>query len=74
MTTAQAIVQKLEFLPEDAQKEVLDFVEFIESRKAGNEEMPDDKAWSMFSLASAMRGMEDEEAIYSPDDIKESFR
>ena len=35
MTTAQAIVQQLAALPEDAQREVLDFVEFIKARTIG---------------------------------------
>jgi len=73
MTTAQAIAERLKALPEDSQREVLDFVEFIGSRKAGQEESPDDAAWSTLSLASAMRGMEDEEPLYTLDDIKESF-
>ena len=60
-------------LPEDAQREVLDFVEFIETRKNGRAERQDDAAWSMLSLASAMRGMEDEESPYSLSDLKESF-
>ena len=67
MTTAQAITERLKALPEDSQKEVLDFVEFIESRKAKQEESPDDTAWSMLSLTSAMRGMEDEESLYTLD-------
>jgi hypothetical protein len=74
MTTAQAITQRVMSLPEDAQREVLDFVEFIETRKAGQSERQDDAAWSMLSLASAMRGMEDEESPYSLSDLKESFR
>ena len=74
MTTAQAIVQRVMSLPEDAQREVLDFVEFIETRKIGQAERQDDAAWSMLSLASAMRGMEDEESPYTLSDLKESFR
>lgn len=74
MTTAQAIVERVMSLPEDAQQEVLDFVEFIGSRKTTSSERQDDAAWSMLSLASAMRGMEDEESPYSLSDLKESFR
>ena len=59
MTTAQAIVQQLAALPEEAQREVLDFVEFI-SRTAGQGARDEETAWSAFSLASAMRGIEDE--------------
>ena len=35
MTTAQAIVQQLMALPEDAQREVLDLVEFVCARNVG---------------------------------------
>jgi hypothetical protein len=74
MTTAQAIAQRLTSLPEDAQREVLDFVEFVESRRTGQTETSEDAAWSALSLASAMRGMEDEESPYTLGDLKESFR
>ena len=74
MTTAQAIVERLKSLPDEAQKEVLNFVEFMENRNAKREESQDDAAWSTLSLASAMRGMEDEESLYTLDDIKESFQ
>jgi hypothetical protein len=73
MTTAQAIAERVMSLPEDAQREVLDFVEFIETRKTGPSERQDEASWSILSLASAMRGMEDEDSPYSLDDLKESF-
>jgi len=73
VTTAQAITQHLRSLPDSAQREVLDFVEFLETRQKGRTGRGDDIAWSEFSLASAMRGMEDEEAPYSLADLKESF-
>lgn len=74
MTTAQSIAQRVTALPEDAQQEVLDFVEFIETRKAGQGVKQDATAWSNLSLASAMRGMEDEESPYTLSDLKESFQ
>jgi hypothetical protein len=52
---------------------VLDFVEFLQSRHKGLTAREDDVAWSEFSLASAMRGMEDEETAYTLADLKESF-
>lgn len=74
MTTAQAIMRRLKSLPDQAQREVLDFVEFIEShRKGPTVASKDDKSWSNFSLASAMRGMEDEDTSYTLADLKESF-
>ena len=74
MTTAQAVVQRVMSLPGDAQREVLDFVEFIEARKSGQTEREDDATWSSQSLAFALRGMEDEESPYNLSDLKESFR
>jgi hypothetical protein len=53
---------------------VLDFVEFLESRRQEHTVREDEIAWSAFSLASAMRGMEDEETPYSLADVKEAFR
>nr|VFK24806.1 MAG: Protein of unknown function (DUF2281) [Candidatus Kentron sp. LPFa]VFK35828.1 MAG: Protein of unknown function (DUF2281) [Candidatus Kentron sp. LPFa] len=74
MTTAQAIAQHVEALPEAAQREVLDFVEFIESRTGPGAVRETDAGWSTFSLASAMRGMEDEPSPYTVADVKESIR
>ncbi len=61
MTTAQAIAQHIETLPEAARREVLDF-ETKTQRRVVRESDP---AWSSFSLASAMRGMEDEPSLYT---------
>ncbi len=69
MTTAEAIVRSLEPLPEAAKREVLDFVEFIKARREEERPTDEDAAWSEFSLASAMRGME-EESPYSLADLK----
>lgn len=71
MTTTQAIAQCIEELPEVARREVLDFVEFLRARNAVDN---DAGAWSAFSLASAMRGMEDDSSPYTAGDLKESFR
>ncbi len=63
------IIQKMQSLPEDKQAEVLDFVDFLERKLAAEE----NRAWSEFSLTSAMRGMEDEEELYSLDELKMRF-
>jgi len=73
MTTTQHIIQHLNSLPDSEQREVLDFVEFLESRRKHLDAREEDAAWSSFSLASAMRGMEDEETPYTLADLKESF-
>jgi hypothetical protein len=70
MTTAQAIVEHLKTLAESAQQEILDCVRFLESRRAEPAQRGEDRAWSHFSLASAMRGIEDEETPYTPADLK----
>ena len=54
------------------QREVLDFVEFLESRRAGSD--VSNTEWNRLSLASAMRGMEDEDSPYTREDLKVSFR
>jgi len=56
------------------QREVLDFVEFLEYR--GKERMisEEEPGWSDFSLASAMRWMEHEETPYTETDLKEAFK
>ena len=72
MTTSEAIIERLKSLPDPMQQQVLDFVEFLESRRASLD--ISDTEWNRFSLASAMRGMEDEDSPYTLDDLKESFR
>ena len=74
MTTSQLIVQHLRSLPESKHREVLDFVEFLESRDKNRGARGDDDSWTDFSLVSAMRGMDDEDSPYTTADIKESFR
>ena len=74
MTTVQAIAQHIEALPEDTRREVLDFVEFLEFRSRPSARHEGDAAWSSLSMASAMRGMEDEFSPYTTADLKEVFR
>jgi hypothetical protein len=69
MTLAEKILHHLSTLPETRQSEVLDFIEFLQKRMAAGSE----EDWKQLSLASAMRGMEDETSPYTPADLKESF-
>ena len=64
MTVTEQIIEHVNALPESAQSEVLDFVEYLElkSNKVN---------WSELSLSQAMRGMESEADLYSLNDIKE---
>ena len=51
------------------------FQEFIEEVKEllTIAEKEDEINWSKFSLHSALKGMEDEESLYTENDIKEKF-
>ena len=66
MTVEEKIIRQIQGLSESKKAAVLDFVEFLNTKK-------EDKEWSDFSLASAMNGMEEEETPYTLDDLKESF-
>jgi hypothetical protein len=74
MAVTDRIQQYVQQLPVPLQAEVLDFVQYL-LLKTKREGAPlDDSAWSAFSLASAMRGMEDENApAYGPADLRETF-
>jgi hypothetical protein len=65
MSLEEKIIKQVHELPESKQSEVLDFVEYLRTKT-------DEKDWSAFTLSSAMRGMEDEESLYTLDDLKES--
>lgn len=57
-------------MPESDKIEVLEFVEYLKSKKGRKEE---DSEWSRFSLDSAMKGIEEESSPYGIEDIKERF-
>ena len=63
MTLTGAMVQRVQALPPSEQQEVLDFEEFLESGTKDRLVRGEDTPWYDFSLASPMRGMEEE---YSP--------
>ncbi len=75
MTIAENIHQYVQMLPDPLQREVLDFVKFLLFKQEQETALEQDEIeWSNFSLASAMRGMEDEDTpIYTTDDLKEIF-
>ncbi len=70
MTTLEKIVENLKTMPEAAQTEVLDFVEYLKSKE---DRRGDGYKWSEFSLDSAMRGIAEEPSPYVLQDIKEKF-
>ena len=65
---SEKIMEYIQKLPPSFQEEVLDYLEFLLA-KAERE----DKEWSRLSLASAMRGMEDEPEIYTVADLKVKY-
>lgn len=70
MTTLEEIVENLKTMPESAQTEVLDYIEYLKYKEGRG---GDSHKWSEFSLASAMRGVAEEPSPYGEQDIKEKF-
>lgn len=74
MFVTQRIHEAVRKLPESLQTEVLDFVEFLLTRVERNSAHQEEVDWSDFSLAEAMRGMEDEDdPTFSSGDMKVTF-
>ena len=73
MTLAEIILRRLQSMPESLQAEVLDFVEYLESKANKCTSTEDEFDWSDLSLSFAMRGMEDEDTPYSVHDLKDVF-
>lgn len=71
MTVAERILQQVSRLPEPLQAEVLDFVEYLQSKASPVRASGEDEAWQAMSLSQAMRGKESESSLYSADDLKE---
>lgn len=75
MTHLEQILLHTQKLPEGLQKEVLDFVEYLEIKNLGQQVQDlSDKDWTGLSLAGAMQGIEDEDAVYRVEDLKERFK
>jgi hypothetical protein len=60
-------------LPEPLQDEVLDFVEFLLHKAERENGGTESQEWTRFSLATALRDMEDKESPYSLSDLQESL-
>lgn len=69
MNIAEKIVKSINKLPESKQVEILDFVEYLEQKNVQNIKLSD----SELSLSLAMNGLENEDAPYTQDDLKEVF-
>ena len=69
MIVTELIHGKVQRLPLPLQEEVLDFVEFLLHKNGDGEQ-----EWSKFSLAQAMRGLEDDGMPeYTESDLKEKW-
>ncbi len=73
MLTMDRIQQLLEKLPASFQAEVLDFVEYIAAKASREAVRGEARDWSSLSAACSMRGMEDEETLYTVRDLKVVF-
>ncbi len=74
MSAVERIQEYIQKLPKRLQVEVLDFVEFLLARAEREADQPQEADWMRLSLASAMRGMEDESTpVYTLEDLKVVF-
>ena len=71
---ADSIIHNINALPESIKFEVVDFMEFLKVKYEVSLQSKEDSKWFSDSLASAMRGMENEEELYSFDDLKVTFK
>lgn len=72
MNLAEKLTHQVQDLPQNLQREVLDFVEFLKQKSNAALVSDDTHVWSDFSLASAMKGLEDD-VDYSERDLKERW-
>lgn len=71
MAISQSLEARIALLPDSAQQELLVFVENL-LHKYSSEDI-EHKEWSMFSLESAMRDIENEESPYSEEHLMERW-
>jgi hypothetical protein len=69
MNIPEKILNSINTLPKSKQLEVFDFIGYLNQK----EEKEEYNSWSSLSIDSAMRGLEDEESIYTVDDLKEVY-
>jgi hypothetical protein len=69
MALDEKVFQYLQKLPWSLQEELLNFIQYLLVKA----EQQEKQEWGLLSLASAMRDMEDEPALYSMADIKVRF-
>ena len=80
MTLAEQVYQTLKPLPEARVQEVLDFALFLRQRESVTDwNNAEDNEWTNtefteMAMNQALRGMEDEPALYTLDDLKERWQ
>jgi len=74
MSVTDQIIYRLNQLSEIEQSEVLDFVDYLQTRGRRRKEKQDITQWTEFSLDSAMQGLEDDPVEYSIEDLQETFQ
>lgn len=72
MTVAQQIQEKISHLSEYLQRQVLDYSDYLSAKYDVNKDI---KNWNIFSVESALRGMENEDtSIYDNATFKEKWQ
>ena len=69
MNLSERILETVASLPESKQIEALDFVEYLKLKM----EKEESGEWNDISIATAMRGMENEDSNYSITDLRETY-
>ena len=70
MNLSEKILKTVASLPESTQQEMRDFVEYLKIKT----EKEENNNWNSFSIASAMRDMENEDSNYVVTDLKETWK
>ena len=74
MNVAEKINKQVRRFPEQTEAEVLGFVEYLLTKTEQKSAQEEDQDWTRLSLASALRGMEDDpEPEYTEADLEECF-
>jgi hypothetical protein len=71
------LIEKLQTLPIEKQAEVVDFIDYLFERFSRQDETAlgawNEQDFSQFSMHQAMKGLEDEEPVYTEQDLKEKW-
>jgi len=70
MATRVSLEELIRELPEELKAEVYDFASYLFEKRLREE----DQKWSLFSLSEALRGLKEEEDLYTQADLKRRWR